>query len=94
MCLAERDSISLSPTGWAVKAILHNGEDITNTPVELKSGEEWAKPQVVLSDRFGSVTDRLVDEKGQPPADATMIVFSADAAKWFDASRFVPCGAT
>jgi protocatechuate 3,4-dioxygenase beta subunit len=78
-----------APTGWAVKAILHNGEDITDSLIELKSGEEWSSVQVVLSDRFGSVTDRLVDEKGQPLADATMIVFSADSAKWFDGSRFV-----
>src|SRR5207249_3814362 len=33
--------------------------------------------------------DHLNDEKGAPIPDATLILFSADSAKWRDASRFV-----
>jgi hypothetical protein len=80
------------PNGWALKAIVHNSQDVADAPIELRSGEEWANVQVILSDRFASVTDRLLDDKGVPLADATMIVFSTDSTKWFDGSRFVRAG--
>ena len=36
-----------------------------------------------------SVAGQLADEKGVPLSDGTIIVFAADAEKWFDGSRYV-----
>ena len=58
-------------------------------PDEGKAGEELSGIQIVLSDRVTSVSGQLADEKGSAISDATVVVFAADAEKWFDGSRYV-----
>jgi protocatechuate 3,4-dioxygenase beta subunit len=77
------------PDGWAVKAITQGDRDIADLPLEMKSGEQVADVQVVLTDRVGTVTGQVVDEKGVPLADGTVVLFATEPAKWFDGSRFV-----
>jgi hypothetical protein len=77
------------PDGWIVNAISHQGRDITDAPIDLKSGEELSGVQVMLTDRVATVTGQLTDDKGTPVADGTVIVFAADSTKWYDGSRFV-----
>jgi hypothetical protein len=77
------------PDGWIVNAISHQGRDITDAPIDLKSGEELSGVQVMLTDRVTTVTGQLTDDKGTPVADGTVIVFAADSTKWYDGSRFV-----
>ena len=76
------------PDGWTVKTIVLDGEDITDVPVEMRSGEERSGVQVTLTNRLSVVTGQLTNEKGVP-IDGTMIVFAADSSKWFDGSRFI-----
>ena len=77
------------PDGWLVKAILQEGRDVTDTAFEMRSGETLSGIQIVLSNRVNSVAGQLVDDKGAPLADGTIIVFAADAEKWGEDSRFV-----
>jgi hypothetical protein len=77
------------PDGWVVKAIVHDGRDITDLPIDLKSGEALSGVQVILTDRVTSVTGDVVNDNGAAVADGTVIVFAADSTKWFDGSRFV-----
>jgi hypothetical protein len=77
------------PDGWAVKAILHDGEDITDRAVEMKSGDEMSEIQVIVTDRVTTVSGRLTDDKGAPLTDGTVIVFAEDAEKWVEDSRWV-----
>jgi protocatechuate 3,4-dioxygenase beta subunit len=77
------------PDGWTVKAILHDGRDIGDAPIEMKSGETITAVQVVVSSRVTTVSGQLLDSKGAPLVDGTVIVFAEDAAKWMDDSRWV-----
>ncbi len=77
------------PEDWAVKGIFRDGQDITDTALAPRSGEEWPGVQIVLTNRPTVVTGQLRDDKGRPAADGTLIVFSADSRRWFDRSRFV-----
>ena len=77
------------PDGWLVKAILQEGRDVTDTAFDMRSGETLSGIQIVLSNRVNSVAGQLVDDKGAPLADGTIIVFAADAEKWGEDSRFV-----
>jgi len=77
------------PDGWTVKAILHDGRDIADAPIELKSGETLTDVQIVVSNRVTNVSGQLLDDKGAPLVDGTVIVFTDDAAKWMDDSRWV-----
>jgi hypothetical protein len=83
-----RFRVSLPP-GWMVTSILHNGRDLTDTAIEMKSGEELSGVQVIVTDRVTTIAGQLLDDKGLPIADGTVIVFASDADKWSDESRYV-----
>jgi hypothetical protein len=80
---------ALVPDGWTVKAILHDGRDIIDAPIEMKSGETLTGVQVVVSSQVTTVSGQLADDKGAPLVDGTVIVFADEAAKWWDDSRWV-----
>ena len=47
------------PDGWMVKAIRRNDRDISEAPLELKSGEQLSDVQVVVTNRVTSVVGQL-----------------------------------
>jgi hypothetical protein len=77
------------PDGWAVKAILHDGRDVTDVPVDLKSGERLTDVHVVLTHRVTTLSGQLVNDNGTATPDGTVVAFSVDRDKWFEDSRFV-----
>jgi len=77
------------PDSWMVKSILQDGRDVADTAFELRSGETLSRIQIVVSNRVNSVAGQLVDDKGAPLADGSVIVFASDAEKWSEDSRFV-----
>lgn len=84
-----RIDVANLPDGWAVRAILHDGQDITDAPLSLKTGEQLTGVQVMVINRLTKITGQIVDQKGAPVTDGTLIVFPADSTKWFDNSRAV-----
>lgn len=77
------------PEGWMVKAILQGDRDLTDAVTELKGAEELRDVQVILTDRVTGVSGQLTDQSGKPVHDATVLVFAANAEKWFESSRSV-----
>jgi hypothetical protein len=77
------------PDGWMVKAIVLNNREIGESAMELRSGEEVQNVQIVVSNKVTTVLGQLVDDKGAPLTDGTVIVFSSDSDKWSEDSRFV-----
>jgi protocatechuate 3,4-dioxygenase beta subunit len=85
---ASRVATSL-PDGWTLKAILHDGRDITDVPQEMRSGQELSALQVIITDRVTLVTGRLVDDTGTAIVDGTVLVFADDPSKWWEDSRWI-----
>jgi hypothetical protein len=81
-----------APEGWMVKQILHGDRDVTDAILELKAAEELRDVQIILTDRVTSVGGQLTDHAGKPVHDATVLVFAANAEKWFESSRSVKAG--
>ena len=77
------------PDEWGLKAVLHDGRDIAEEPIELKSGEVLAGVQVILTNRVTVVTGQLADNQGAPLIDGTVIVFASNSERWVEESRFV-----
>jgi Carboxypeptidase regulatory-like domain len=77
------------PDGWAVKALLRDGRDVADTPLDPPAGGALSGVQLVLTDRITSLTGQLVDDRGQRILDGTVIVFPADSTMWFEYSRRV-----
>jgi hypothetical protein len=79
------------PDGWAVKAILVDGEDMTDQPIEVRNGRT-ASVRIVLTDRVTEVTGTVASAIGDTAPrrnDHIIVVFSAEPEKWAYPSRYL-----
>ena len=74
---------------WAIKSVMHQGRDITDVPLVLKSGEVLSNVLVTVTNSLSVIDGELTDAKDRPTGDGTVIVFVDDASKWMEDSRFV-----
>ena len=58
-----------TPAGYSLKAVLHNGTDVTDTGIAFKPGETVTGLQVVLSTTSSGVAGGVTDDSGRPVAD-------------------------
>jgi protocatechuate 3,4-dioxygenase beta subunit len=85
-----RSALSVStPPDWAIASIQHDGRDVTDQPIELRSGESWSDVQVIITNRLTTLAGQVVDAKGQPTTDGMSVIFATDASKWGPNSRYV-----
>jgi protocatechuate 3,4-dioxygenase beta subunit len=80
------------PSTWMLKTVTLNGNDITDTPLEIRPDADLNDVQIVVTDRVPEVNGKVVDDKGQPTRDYTVMVFPEDSAKWAYPSRHVRTG--
>ena len=82
--------ITRLPPGWGLKAILHNGSDITDAVLPFgRDNQSLAEVEVVLTRRVSEVVGTVVDSHDRPAATATVVAFSADRSLWYYATRFI-----
>lgn len=77
------------PQGWTLKAVLLNGQDITDTPLDLPAGQTVTGLQIVITEKSTDISGRVTDVRGSAMTDATVVIFPADEARWTYQSRFV-----
>lgn len=77
------------PAPWTLQAVLLNGLDITDTPLELKGGDQVDGLEVVLTMQTTEVTGTAVDERGRPVQDYVAILFADDPTRWAERPRFI-----
>jgi hypothetical protein len=77
------------PPGWHLKAILRDGQNITDQPVALEPGAQMAGVRVILTQTATTFTGSVRDERGNAVLDTTVVVFPDDQAQWAWQSRFI-----
>jgi hypothetical protein len=77
------------PDRWAVKAVTMNGVDITDQPIQPRSGA--SEVRVTLTDRVTEVSGTLSPAAGAGAEDmrSTVVVFAADTSRWTYPSRYL-----
>jgi hypothetical protein len=80
-----------SPAPWWLQAVLLDGVDVTNVPIDFSS-KPSARLEVVFSDRPTAVVGVVHDEAGLPVEGARVLVFSKDASMWAAWSTAVQSG--
>ena len=76
------------PAGWFLKAIVIEGKDVTDVPVDFAS--IGARPiDVQLTQRLAQVSGTVVDATNRPTTGYSVVVFPDDRALWTAYSRFV-----
>ena len=77
------------PPGWYLKAILRDGQNLTDQPFALEPGTQMAGVRVVLTQVATAFSGSVRDDRGNAVLDATVVVFPDDDAQWTYQSRFI-----
>ena len=77
------------PEGWFLKAVTHDGVDITDTGYDFKPGQHLAGVEILLTRRATSLLGTVHDDRGNPVSDYTVVAFSTNAGRWGYQTRFV-----
>ena len=83
----------MAAPNWQLRRAMVAGEDITDKAYDFRA-RDITDLEIVLSDQWATVQATVVDLKGAPAADCTVVVFSQDAAKWTFPSRYIQVGRT
>jgi hypothetical protein len=87
-----RASIGMGPgqnQGWSLKAVLYDGQDITDTGMEFTPGRAYDGLQVIFTQKATDLSGLVTDDRNRPIVDATVIVFPANRDRWTFQSRFM-----
>src|SRR5262249_49694237 len=70
------------PTGWAVKSVLLNGSDVTDSGIGFKVTDAVTSIEIVATPRSTEISGTVTQGDGTPIKDYTLVVFSDDPQKW------------
>jgi protocatechuate 3,4-dioxygenase beta subunit len=82
----------LGPGGWILKSVTLNGNDVTDTGIEFRPGEDVSGIEIELAKELSTLAGRVTAPKGEPATDYTVVAFSPDSARWAYLTRFVKVG--
>src|SRR4029078_1532838 len=74
------------PSGWVLKSVRVNGNDITDSGMDFKSGESTSGIEVTLTSKLTEVNGTVKDSS-QQVKDYTLVVFAYAAQKWTQANN-------
>jgi hypothetical protein len=69
-----------APDGWALKAVMLGGRDVTDEPVD--AAEAARGVEIVLTSRISEVSGAVTDDRGQAVKDYVVAIFSDDPRDW------------
>jgi Carboxypeptidase regulatory-like domain len=75
--------------GWALKSVTVEGREVTDTPIDLKSGQKLANVSVVFTDKLSEVNGTVADQQGTPITEFTVLAFPTDPSLWRPQSRHI-----
>ena len=78
-----------TPPGWMLKSVTVNGQDVTDSGIAFRAGDEVRDVQVVLTQISNTVSGTVTDDRGQPVIDYAVVVFAEDPARWGPMTRYI-----
>jgi hypothetical protein len=75
--------------GWSLKAVEVDGRDITDLPVEIKSGQHLANVTITFTDTQTEITGMVSDAQGTPITEYTVLAFTTNPTLWRPLSRHI-----
>ncbi|MEP6915463.1 MAG: carboxypeptidase-like regulatory domain-containing protein [Acidobacteriota bacterium] len=77
-----------APTGWMMKAVYVDGQDVTDQPIEVK-GDAISGINVIFTDKIAAMIGTVRDARGAGAAGITVIAFPTDEKLWLPQSRHI-----
>ena len=87
--LSGRVFLIVATTGWVVKSISLDGEDITDEPLELTCKPSIAGVVIRLTDKLTQVSGKVTDARGQPSRECTVLFQPAEVREPVVAARML-----
>lgn len=81
------------PRGWILKAAYVSGRDVTDEPLEIKTGNV-SDLNLIFTDRISGISGTVRDGRGAAVPATTVILFPADPALWVPQSRRIQTART
>jgi carboxypeptidase family protein len=78
--------------GWILKAVLLDGKDVTDTPLDFGAAYSGKPVEVVLTQRRGEVSGVVQNDRGQLTSDYQVVLFPEDEMQWTPFSRAFAVG--
>jgi len=75
---------------WVVKAVRVSGVDVTDSGVDLRNANNVLDVEVELTNHPPEVSGVVSDSRGQPIANATIVIFPEDRRRWLFDTRLMP----
>jgi hypothetical protein len=77
------------PQNWMLKAVMVAGVDVSDTPMDFKSTQDYKDAQIILTDRITEVNGKVAGEGTTAALDYTVVIFPDDPMKWTGPSRYI-----
>ena len=81
-----------APAGWFLKAVMLDGRDVTDTPLDFTSDKEIKDVQVILTQKQSELSGGAVDADGAAVSEYAAVIFPEDRQRWTPRSRFIAAG--
>ena len=78
-----------APRGLTLKSVMVGGRDVVDTPHDIQAGEKIGGATIVLTDRVSEINGTIMDDRGAPIPDYTMLAFPEDTRLWGPQSRHI-----
>ena len=75
--------------GWYVKAVVLDGEDVTDSGIEFTPGRAYDGLQIIMTQKATDLSGLVLDDRNKPVLDATVVIFPANRERWTYASRYL-----
>jgi hypothetical protein len=87
---AVRFAAARAPEGWWLKSVNVAGVNAVEDPAVFSRSDSASDGvTVVFASGAGGISGRVVDDRKQPAAEFSVLVFSADPNRWFSQSPYV-----
>ena len=75
--------------GWSLKSVTMDGRDVTDTPIDVRSGQQISSVAVTFTDQETEIDGTVTDGRGLPVTDYTVLAFSTNGDFWRPLSRHI-----
>jgi hypothetical protein len=74
---------------WTLKSIVAGGRDITDGPLEVRTGADVSGVVITFTDKETEISGTLSDAAGRPTQEFSIVVFTTNRTFWTAGSRRV-----
>jgi Carboxypeptidase regulatory-like domain len=73
--------------GWSLKSVSVGDRDVTDTPIEVRSGQTLSNVAIVFTDKINEISGTVTTTTGVAIPDYTVLAFPTDRSLWRPQAR-------